>query len=773
MIARLRDLAVALGLALGLALAVGSGLAGTAQAQPSQGRLMGLLVGASDYPDAALPLRPLRGPRNDVLLMADLLVERGAVAGDVIVLTERPEAADYRPGAWPETRGPATRAAILAAFADLTRRVRPGDEVVILLSGHGWQQEEAVFGSEPDGLDEAFLPIDYGQPVHQADSVQPRLTGALTDDEIGGLIDALRARGANVFLIADFCHAGDSTRGLAEPGVPSPEPRLDPATATGPALGAYAAFFAAPAGSVALSGAAPIWAEVGQRLPHGLLTAYTAAALRDPGLTTFAELAARVQSSLIEHDVRDHAVRLSGPAEFEGDLQRPVLGRAGVQGEGSAWTVAKPALTPVDGRVSLESLTLNAGALHGLSEGALVALVDPTGGRERRVLYGRVTAVEAAVSQVVPADHPEVPIETWRDIRRADGRPYTDRRLWLARLVERGMAFDYRVARPGPGGDPALSLALGQALDRLDGGAIRLVWTEAGAEADLHLHLVGSELRLSEAPEPEAAGAVLGRLDLGRIDDEAALAQALSDGLLRAARAHRLRRLLYDMSQPLPGEAVERRGAGRLAAEALETRLYLWRPPGVGMSDRCPPFNPDHATLSDRPPADAIEFEALGLDADGLVTLRPCDVVFSRVVNRAEVSVDVTMLAFSPDAAIWALPWIGGRDAVRFEPGRARLTAYQVDPADARRVPREELVLIAVEADRTGGAPADFSRLQQPGVAALGGLTPGERLRSGAGGGPLDRLLDAARFDELRSGSAPARPERVIVRRFSLQVAVP
>ncbi|WP_296816032.1 caspase family protein, partial [Brevundimonas sp.] len=271
------------------ALAVGlAAMVGAAEAQESP-RIRGLIVGASGYAEGGLGLAPLSGPRNDALLMADFLTERGAARADLILLTEGADVAEYRPSAALAPDGPASREAISAGFRRLAQEARPGDQVVILLSGHGWRQLERIEGSEPDGLDEVFLPVDYGPvaPGHDIDAGD-RVPGALSDDEIGGWIDAIRDRGADVVLIADFCHAGDSARGEPELSGRGRESRLDPVADR---RGAYTAFFAAPADGRAMQGLAPIWAPREARAAHGLLTVYTVAALRDPAVATYADAA--------------------------------------------------------------------------------------------------------------------------------------------------------------------------------------------------------------------------------------------------------------------------------------------------------------------------------------------------------------------------------------------------------------------------------------------------------------------------------------------------
>lgn len=707
--------------------------AGVAHAQEGP-RLRGLIVGASDYGQGGLGLAPLTGPRNDALLLADFLLGRGASRQDLILLTDGVERAEVRPATPMTADAPPTRAEIEAAFRRLADHAQAGDQVVILLSGHGWRQPERRPGSEPDGMDELFLPADYGPmpPGAGEGALVPR---AVTDDEIGAWIDAIRDRGADVVLIADFCHAGDSTRG--EPGAALREPRLD---APGQRRGGYVAFFAAPAGGRAMQGLAPIWSPREARAPHGLLTAYTIAALNDPSVGTYAEAARRVQASLLEHDVRDHAIRLDAPAEFEGSLDRPILG--GLAGTDEVWTVLKPAMTPSDGRVAIDRLALNAGALHGVTEGSLVAVTDSSGGTERVLFYGRAVDVSPVRSVLLPAAHAGFDEAAWADVRTAAGRAYTDRRLWGARLVERALDLEFRVA----GADGLID----SAAVSFDGARLRLV--RPGEEAELHVHTgADGSLLLSDAPDRRATGAVLGSLEAG------AGPQALADALARAARAWRLRLIL--------GRLVADGGSG---GEGLATDYFLWRPPGGPSDGRCPPFDPRHAALRDRPPPDATPLDLTG-DGDGAVTLRPCDVIFARVANAGERTLDITALAFAPDGAIWALPWADDREAVRFEPGRARLAAYQLD-ATGSGGRREELMLVAVRSDPLAGGPVSFARLRQPGVGSGAAMTEAERTRSGPGH-PLAALLDEVRLDGLRSAQTPVQPDGVAVRRLSVRVA--
>ncbi|WP_262423213.1 hypothetical protein [Brevundimonas denitrificans] len=80
-----------------LVLGAAQGLSAAAETpEPSPPRILAVLVGVSDYGDDPLGLGDLSGPRNDALLMADVLIERGADPADIAVLTTRPEDARHQ-----------------------------------------------------------------------------------------------------------------------------------------------------------------------------------------------------------------------------------------------------------------------------------------------------------------------------------------------------------------------------------------------------------------------------------------------------------------------------------------------------------------------------------------------------------------------------------------------------------------------------------------------------------------------------------------------------
>ena len=152
-----------------------------------------LLIGISDYKDSS-GITDLRGPSNDVQLLSTVLAERGVT--DIRILADGvPDA--IRP----------TRDAILSAFADMAQVSDAGDLVFVHISGHGTRQPDDD-GDEADGYDEVLLPSDADKVPAGARFIP----NAITDDEIGEALAAIRARGADVFLVADTCHSGTIAR---------------------------------------------------------------------------------------------------------------------------------------------------------------------------------------------------------------------------------------------------------------------------------------------------------------------------------------------------------------------------------------------------------------------------------------------------------------------------------------------------------------------------------------------------------------------------------
>ena len=100
--------------------------------------------------------------------------------------------------------GEATRDNILGAITEwLIDGTRPGENVFLYYSGHGFQQRDEN-ADETDQLDETLVPVDV---VVDEDGV-PR--GMITDDEMAALLAQLPGR--RVHVVIDACHSGTSDR---------------------------------------------------------------------------------------------------------------------------------------------------------------------------------------------------------------------------------------------------------------------------------------------------------------------------------------------------------------------------------------------------------------------------------------------------------------------------------------------------------------------------------------------------------------------------------
>jgi hypothetical protein len=176
-------------------------------ASQATGERRALLVGVTQLLDPVLAKNfNLRGPANDVELFRRLLQQPpfGIPAANIRSLTGLPADLTRRP----------TRANIEREFRSLRDAAKPGDQIVILMAGHGSQQpaNRDSTDDEPDGLDEIFIPADAG-PWDRTDR---RVTNAIVDDDIRRWVTDIRGRGASVWMIFDSCHSGTMTRGAPE-----------------------------------------------------------------------------------------------------------------------------------------------------------------------------------------------------------------------------------------------------------------------------------------------------------------------------------------------------------------------------------------------------------------------------------------------------------------------------------------------------------------------------------------------------------------------------
>jgi len=375
-------------------------------------RDLALLVGCTKYPNQP-GVRELFGPANDIPKWATLLTDPQGFAfpkNGVIELV-----------GWSDT-DEATRptyANIVRGFETLIAKAGPDSRVVIVLSGHGVQipipEDQDPLdpkNPEPDGMDEVFLPADVNDVSGGAAG------NALTDNQIGGWLNQLRDKGAHVLLVVDSCHSGTMTRGeareidrLVNPSdlkipakaisdaVERARKAVAAATAAGrrvseeeviapsrtDAKGSLVAFYAAQAFETAPELPFPVGAPQVPENYYGMLSfslIKTISTRKTP--LSYGEL-----SRLLAAEYRSTRGARQPTPFAEGDLHRQVLGL-------NAWP-DRPAV--VIHRGARNQLTLNAGTLHGLTKGSLLAIHPPvTDSRDPKLVLGHVVIDSAEVS---------------------------------------------------------------------------------------------------------------------------------------------------------------------------------------------------------------------------------------------------------------------------------------------------------------------------------------------------------------------------------------
>ncbi|QDU28299.1 Caspase domain protein [Anatilimnocola aggregata] len=415
-----------------IALAIGSRL-GVAQ-QSVNSPKFALLIGCSDYQH--LPGKNLRGPKNDVRELAQVLVTRFAFApADVRQLLAWPDDVALRP----------TRENILRELDQLATKAAEGTQIVICFSGHGTrvpipaaQHPLDPKNPEPDGFDEAFVAAD-------ARLVNGEMQNLILDDELGQRLQKLRAQGANVWALFDCCHSGTMSRGVddeasgevsrelvaADLGVTAESIKQAEEKGVAAADGMPAAdalnIFDAPVGEATKGSLVTFYAaqpfETAPDLPcppnapktdkhyFGLLTYSTLQTLlreRPAGQTTYRELG----QAIVGRYRAERGTRGPTP-NFAGDLDREVLGLRTWPGRSQMLLLKSAA-----------GWGINAGELQGLSTGSILALFPPGSGAEQLPSgYLRVTNVTPATAEIEPCEHNMVaalPEAKWQEAMRCE-----------------------------------------------------------------------------------------------------------------------------------------------------------------------------------------------------------------------------------------------------------------------------------------------------------------------------------------------------------------
>lgn len=647
-----------------------------------------LLIGANQYP--SLEERWwLKGPANDVQLVAQYLTNDAPVAfaaENVTVLSDGVAGA-----------GAPTLQAIRGAFAELTAEVEPGDFVYLHFSGHGTQAPALDPATELDGLDELFLPVDIGPWSDQVGEVQ----NALVDDEIGALIDGLRAKGANVWAVFDSCHSGTATRaveaedvrvrqlppealGIDLDGVEvsrSVDPRATEAPFDGGlGDGSFVAFFAAQTNEVTPEKNLPKGKP--GRKPQGVFTWTLMEVLAEYPHATYGQVGQEV--------LRRYAVKNLAKSTplFEGDLDQVVFG-----GEGGARVSQWAA------EVSEAGYVIPAGELHGLAEGDMLAVMGSAADPDEAALgYVELSSVEtfSSTGRAVEKDGKVLPAELPKGV--------------TLRKLDAGLDFTLTVALPAAGSGPADSLlaALGELQEA---AGPRLSFVAADQEADLRLAV------LPESPRPDAIWVLPSTglaEDLGATPsvstgdkDGVELAAVLADTLTTMARAQNLLKLAGAVGSVTPDVEVE-----------LLTRT------------------PEDRTLRPLPFAP-------------VPTLVPDDEVHVLARNNGAGPVDVNVLYIGAD---WSIShWFSGR----LQPGDELKKGLFKISAD---VLGQERMLVVVTPARPQSPVEDLSYLAQDALdttRSVGGTSFDAALAE-AGFGETTRGAVALTDDAEETGPGPA-----------------
>ncbi len=652
-----------------------------------------ILIGANQYQNLAERWW-LKGPANDVQLVATYLTTQAPVPfapDNVTVLTDG--VAGYEAP---------TLAAIRAAFAELTAEVQPGDFVYLHFSGHGTQAPALDPSTELDGLDELFLPVDIGPWSNQIGAVE----NALIDDEIGALIDGLRAKGADVWAVFDSCHSGTVTRSLdgadeevrtrqlspevlgldaeamedvVSRSVGDPRDGVEAPFDAGAGEGSFVAFFAAQTNEVTPEKNLPKGKP--DRKPQGVFTFTLMEVLAEYPAATYAQIG---QEVLRRYSVKNLAK--STPL-FEGDLDQVAF--SGEAGERVAQWQAE---------VTEAGLTIPAGTLHGLSEGARLAVMASAADADDAALgFVELTTVETftATGQPVEVDGKALPAELPKGV--------------TLRQIDETLDFTLTVALP-PGGNAAADALLAAQGALADAAGPRLVFVPDSQDADLRLAV------LPESPRPDAiwvlpaTGLVQDFATTPSVStadkDAETLAATLADTLTTMARAQNLLKL---------GAAV---GRGDLDVEVeLLTRT------------------PEDRTLKPLP-------------FTPVPTLLPEDEVHVLARNNTDGPVDVNVLYIGAD---WSIShWFSGR----LQPGdELKKGLFKISD----NVLGQERMLVVVTPAKPQSPVEDLSYLAQDALdvtRSLGGSGFGDALAE-AGFGETTRGAIAL-SDEEETGPAPA-----------------
>ena len=511
---------------------------GAARCTPGEGgQCYALLVGVSEYPNLSARYR-LNGPKHDIELIHGLLRKRGFSEENITVLADGVEGS----AALPE------RAAILAAMSKLAN-TQPNDFVYLHFSGHGSQQlNQPDDDPEDDNLDEVIVPRDVS-----AWNDEGAMPNAIVDDELRKAITAIRKNGTFVWAVFDSCQSGTVTRALRTDEqdriIPLPDAiraragettrgsaSLEVATdAEEAGLGKWVAFYAAQS----TEPTPELFLPKGNREnKYGLFTYTLRQVLELNPTMTYRQAAQQVLQSYAASN------RYLPTPLFEGNgLDTSVFGIRDAS-KIQQWPLQK----------SGGKLTINAGQLHQLGEGSILAvLADATQPDEAALGYVEIIKADVLESQLKPVAFNEKPATEPPDHS-------------YIRLIQPQISLALTVARPPDNpkevypAEPDRTftareqrlLAAVKSVEQQSGQTRQVLinWVAPEEAADVRL-LVRDEQLWYLPPSSELDPHDQSKRDLtvsGQADDEALITQ-IQDNLARSAKASNLIRLVGVLSK--------------------------------------------------------------------------------------------------------------------------------------------------------------------------------------------------------------------------------
>ena len=163
-------------------------------------RILALLVGINDYSHVE-KFDCLKGPKNDIRLMRNLLVDKlGIKSEDVLTLTE---CKHCNPDLKVETE--LTHEGIAKAFRrHLINQATPDDICIFYFSGHGSKEYTSDTTNEVDSQNETLVPCDSRDSANKVSDI--------LDDELFLWLQELGENDPQIILIIDSCHSGTIVR---------------------------------------------------------------------------------------------------------------------------------------------------------------------------------------------------------------------------------------------------------------------------------------------------------------------------------------------------------------------------------------------------------------------------------------------------------------------------------------------------------------------------------------------------------------------------------